>query len=276
MAHFTTSDGLNLYFEDTGEGQPLLCLAGLTRNARDFDFVAPHLARFRMIAMDYRGRGQSDFDPKHANYNVLREGQDAVELMAHLGLDKVTILGTSRGGLIAMTLAAMHRDKIAGIILNDIGPEVSADGIARIMAYVGKAPVVTTLDDAATALEAMMGADFPGIAREVWVQFAEAQFVQGENGLTLSYDPALKDALMEQAAAGPLPDLWPMFGMLAGLPLGVIRGGNSDILTAETLTRMHGIHSDMISATIPDRGHAPFLNEPGSIDIITRILQATA
>lgn len=276
MAYFTTSDGLKLYFEDNGTGQPLLCLAGLTRNARDFDFVAPHLTGHRMIVMDYRGRGQSEFDPNHANYNVLREGQDAIELMAHLGLNKVTILGTSRGGLIAMTLAAMQRDKVAGIILNDIGPEVSTDGIARIMAYVGNAPVVTTLDDAATALEAMMGADFPGVPREVWYQFAKAQHVQGENGLALSYDPALKDALIEQAAAGPLPDLWPMFGMLAGLSLGVIRGGNSDILTDETLAKMHETHADMISATIPDRGHAPFLNESGSLDIITRILKVTA
>lgn len=276
MAHFTTSDGLSLYYEDTGSGQPLLCLAGLTRNTRDFDFVAPHLAGIRMITMDYRGRGQSQFDSNHANYNVLREGQDAVELLAHLGLDKVTILGTSRGGLIAMTLAVMQKDKVAGIILNDIGPEVSAAGIARIMDYVGKQPVVKTLDDAATALEAIMGSDFPGVARDVWYQFAKAQYVEGENGLALSYDPTLRDALVEQAAAGPLPDLWPMFGMLASVPLGVVRGGNSDILTAETLAKMHQNHPDMISATVPDRGHAPFLNEPHALDIISRILKATA
>lgn len=275
MAYFTTSDGLNLYFEDTGSGQPLLCLAGLTRNVRDFDFVAPHLSGLRMIALDYRGRGQSDFDPTHANYNVLREAQDVVELLTHLGLDKVTILGTSRGGLIAMTLAVMQRDRVAGLILNDIGPEVSADGIARIMAYVGKAPMVSTLDDAATALETIMGTDFPNVARDVWLQFAKAQYIEDGNGLHLSYDPALRDALIEQAAAGPLPDLWPMFGMLAGLPIGVIRGGNSDILPADTLAKMHAILPDMISATIPDRGHAPFLNEPASIDIITRILKAT-
>lgn len=276
MAHFTTSDGLKLCYEDTGNGQPLLCLAGLTRNARDFDFVKPHLTGLRMIAMDYRGRGQSQFDANHANYNVMREGQDAVELLAHLGLDKVTILGTSRGGLIAMTLAAMQKDKVAGIILNDIGPEVSAAGIARIMDYVGKQPVVKTLDDAASAIESIMGADFPGVPREVWYQFAKAQHVEGENGLNLSYDPALRDALVEQAAAGPLPDLWPLFGMLTSVPLGVVRGENSDILTADTLAKMHENHPDMISAIVPDRGHAPFLNEPQSLDVITSILKATA
>jgi len=276
MAHYATSDGLKLYYEDTGTGQPLLCLAGLTRNVRDFDFAKPHLTGIRMIAMDYRGRGQSEFDANHANYNVLREGQDVVELLAHLGLDKVTILGTSRGGLIAMTLAVMQKDKVAGIILNDIGPEVSAAGIARIMDYVGKQPVVKTLEDAATALEAIMGADFPGVPREIWCQFAKAQYVEGENGLTLCYDPALSYALIEQAAAGPLPDLWPMFGMLASVPMGVVRGGNSDILTADTLARMHENHPDRISETVPDRGHAPFLNEPQSLDIITRILKVTA
>ena len=228
-----------------------------------------------MIAMDYRGRGHSQFDANHANYNVIREGQDAVELLDHLGLDKATILGTSRGGLIAMTLAVMQKDRVAGIILNDIGPEISASGIARIMEYVGKQPVAKTLGDAALALAAVMGPEFPNLLHEVWLQFAKAQFVEGEHGLLLSYDPALRDALVEQAAAGPLPDLWPMFGMLASLPVGVIRGENSDILTADTLARMHKNHPDMISATVPDRGHAPFLDEPQSIDIITRILKAT-
>jgi pimeloyl-ACP methyl ester carboxylesterase len=276
MTHFTTSDGLKLYYEDTGSGQPVLCLAGLTRNVRDFDFVKPHLTGYRMIAMDYRGRGLSEFDPNYANYNVMREGQDAVELLAHLGLDKVTILGTSRGGMIAMGLAAMQKDKVAGIILNDIGPEISAAGVDRIMDYVGKPPMVKTLADAAAALEMILGPDFPGIAKDVWYTLAKAQFVEVENGLAHNYDVALRDALIEQAAAGPAPDLWPMFAMLTSMPMGVIRGSNSDILTAETLTKMHDTNPNMISATIPDRGHVPLLDEPQSVDIINRIMKASA
>lgn len=276
MTHFTTSDGLKLYYEDSGSGQPLLCLAGLTRNVRDFDFVKPHLTRYRMIAMDYRGRGLSDFDPNYANYNVMREGQDAVELLAHLGLDKVTILGTSRGGMIAMGLAAMQKDKVAGIILNDIGPEISPTGLDRIMEYVGKPPMVKTIADAAAALEMVLGPDFPGISKDIWHQFAKAQFIEVDNGLAHNYDMALRDALIDQAAAGPVPDLWPMFAMLAATPMGVIRGSNSDILTAETLTKMHDTVPNMISATIPDRGHVPLLDEPQALDIINQIMKASA
>ncbi|MEX0316518.1 MAG: alpha/beta fold hydrolase [Ruegeria sp.] len=274
MAFFTTSDGKQLYFEDTGRGQPLLCLPGLTRCSRDFSFLAPHVTDLRMIAMDYRGRGRSDYDPDHMNYNILREAQDVIELLDHLALERVTILGTSRGGLIALTLAAGHPQRLAGVILNDVGPVVELAGIARIMEYVGKAPTSKTHDEAAHLLKDAAASQFPGVPLEVWRKQAEIQYDATPDGLKLRYDPALYTALVEQAAAGPPPDLWPLFDALNGIPTGVIRGANSDILGPATLAEMHARHLGLISANVPDRGHMPFLDEPQSLDIIRRVLEA--
>ncbi len=275
MAYFTTSDGKRLYYEDTGSGQPLLCLAGLTRNSRDFSFLAPHVTDLRMISMDYRGRGQSDCDADYMNYNILREGQDAVELLDHLGLDKVTLLGTSRGGLIAMALALSHPDRLAGVILNDVGPVIELGGIAKIMDYVGNRPTSKTYDEAAQALRAMMGSQFPGIPLDIWRQQAEYQYIQTDSGLDLRYDPALRQALIEQATITSAPDLWPLFEALQDIPTAVIRGANSDLLSPETVQDMHVRHPKLISTQVPDRGHVPFLNEPQSLDLIRQILDAT-
>ena len=172
---FTTSDGLNLYYEDEGSGVPVLCLAGLTRNVRDFDWVAPHLSDLRLIRMDYRGRGLSDWDPDWSNYNVMREAQDAVELLDHLGIGKVCVLGTSRGGLLAMVLAAGYRDRLSGAILNDVGPVIETGGLADIMAYVGRQPSAKTFEQAAAGLARFYGPAFPGVPDAVWLQAAKAQ-----------------------------------------------------------------------------------------------------
>ncbi len=275
MAFFTTSDGRRLYFEDTGTGKPLLCLAGLTRNSRDFSFLAPHLDDLRLIAMDYRGRGRSDHDPDFMNYNILREGLDVVELLDHLGLARVTLLGTSRGGLIAMALAASHPERLAGVILNDVGPVIEPAGIAKIMDYVGKPPTARTYDEAARALQQTMQAQFPGVPLSIWKRQAEHQYTETPTGLALRYDPALRDALIQQAAQGPAPDLWPLFEALRGIPTGVIRGAHSDVFGAATLQEMHNRHPGLISTEIADRGHAPFLDEPQSLEIINEILDAS-
>ena len=275
MAGFTTSDGKRLFFEDTGSGTALLCLAGLTRNSRDFSFFAPHAKGVRLIAMDYRGRGRSDFDPDHANYNILREGQDAIELLDHLGLDSAVILGTSRGGLIAMALAASHPKRIAGVILNDVGPEIEPAGIAKIMSYVGAQPTATTYDQAAEALKSAMDPHFPGVPLQVWREQATFQYQESGGRLSLRYDPTLKKALLDQASAGPAPDLWPLFDALHDIPTGVIRGQNSDILGAHTLDQMRKRHSNLIWTEVPDRGHVPFLNEPQSLDVINKVLNFT-
>ena len=277
MAYFTTSDGLNLYYEDQGTGRAVLCLAGLTRNARDFDFVAPHLRDLRLLRMDYRGRGQSDFDPDFTNYTILREALDVIELLDHLRLERVTILGTSRGGLIAMALAAGHPDRLAGVILNDIGPDVTATGLERIMDYVGKRPAAATLDEAARMLQAAHADDFPGVPIERWRAQAEAMFIEEpEGGLALRYDPRLRDALSGQAGVGEAPDLWQLFDALRNTPLAVIRGANSDLLTAETVAQMQARHPSLIATTVPDRGHVPFLDEPEALLAIRTLLEAGA
>ncbi|MES0825877.1 alpha/beta fold hydrolase [Ruegeria sp. SCP11] len=274
MTFFTTSDDRRLYYTDTGSRAPLLCLAGLTRCSRDFSFLAPHVTDLRMITMDYRGRGESDYDPDFMNYNIFRESHDAIELLDHLGLDRVAVLGTSRGGLIAMALAASHPERLSSVILNDVGPVIDPVGIAKIMDYVGKQPVSNTYDEAAQALQYVMSPHFPGVTLERWRQQAEIQFEQTEDGLTLRYDPALRTALLDQAAAGATPDLWMFFEALRDIPTGVIRGENSDVLGKDTLTEMHKRHPGLISAEVPDRGHVPFLDEPQSLDLIRKVLDA--
>lgn len=273
MSYYSTSDDRSLWFEDTGSGQPLLCLAGLTRCSRDFSFLAPHVRDLRMIALDYRGRGRSQYDPDYQNYNVLRESRDVIELLDHLELEKVTVLGTSRGGLIAMALAASHPERLSGVILNDIGPVVEPAGIARIMDYVGKKPAAPTHDAAALELAAGMAAHFPGVSLEVWRKQAEIQFEQTADGLDLRYDPKLHNALLDQAATGAIPDMWLFFEALRNLPVATLRGANSDILTAATLAQMHDRHPGMISAEVADRGHVPFLDEPESLSLIRQLLE---
>lgn len=262
MARFTTSDGLSLHYEDEGRGLPILCLAGLTRNSADFSFVLPHLAGHRVIRMDYRGRGQSDHDADFMSYNILREGQDAVELLDHLNIGRAVILGTSRGGLIAMALAHLHPTRLAGVVLNDIGPVVDPRGLTRIMDYVGREPAQPDLDAAAAALAHVHAAAFPGVPLERWRAQAEFMFFEKPGGgLGLRYDARLRDALVGQAGAGEAPDLWRMFEALRDIPLAAIRGANSDLLTQETLAEMAAHHPGLIAATVPDRGHVPFLDE---------------
>ena len=274
MAFFNTSDGKRVYFDDTGTGVPVLCLAGLTRNTRDFSFLAPHIADLRMIAMDYRGRGRSEYDADHTNYSILRESQDVVELLDHLGLDRVAVLGTSRGGLIAMALAAGHPARLSAVILNDVGPVFEPAGIAKIMDYIGKKPTSKTYEEAALAMQHMMGAQFPSVSPGRWRKLTEFQYEQTGDGLDLRYDPALRTAVLEQASAGALPDLWPVFEALRDIPTGVIRGANSDLLSRETLAEMHKRHPGLVSVEVPDRGHVPFLDEPESLDLIRKVLDA--
>jgi pimeloyl-ACP methyl ester carboxylesterase len=275
MAEFITSDGLKLYYEDEGQGTPILALAGLTRNSRDFDFVAPHLGDTRLIRMDYRGRGHSDHDPDFSHYNIIHEARDAVELLDHLGLDKVVILGTSRGGLIAMVMAQMFRDRLRGVIFNDIGPDVSQEGLERIMKYIGYDPAYSSYDQAAAALKFGLAKDFPDVPLERWRQHAEHLWDLREGRLWLRYDPRLADAFAKQINSGEVPDLWPFFDRLKGLPLALIRGANSDLLDVVTVEKMQARQPGMITATVPNRGHVPFLDEPEALAAIHTLLEQT-
>ncbi|GGA97079.1 alpha/beta fold hydrolase [Allosediminivita pacifica] len=271
MPNFTTSDGIDLYYTDEGEGLPLLCLAGLSRDQRDFDFVAPHLERVRLIRMDYRGRGQSAHaDP--ATYTIPREGQDALELLDHLNIDKAAVLGTSRGGLIAMALAATAKERLSGVALNDVGPVIGAKGLKAIDGYLGRDPVWASLEEAAAKRPKVMeAAGFFNVPASRWREEVERLFVETPEGLDLPYDRRLRDAVLANGAQ-PAPDLWPLFDALAGLPLCTIRGANSDLLEAATFEEMKRRRPDMVATEVPDRGHIPFLDEPESLDALTRWL----
>ena len=271
MAAFLTSDGIRLHYTDTGSGIPILCLAGLTRTGRDFDYVAPHLGDARLIRLDYRGRGASDW-ADHATYTIPVEARDALELMAHLGIEKFAILGTSRGGLIAMVLAAMAHDRLLGIALNDIGPVIAPEGLDVIKSYIGRRPSQTTYRAAAEARPALMKG-FANVPMSRWDEEVRLHFRQESDGLYLTYDPKLRDAVLE-AGAQPAPDLWPLFDAMAGLPLALIHGANSDLLTDETVAEMRRRRPDIIYARVPDRAHIPFLDEPESLAALLQWLKA--
>lgn len=263
MSKFTTADGVSLYYDDAGgAGLPVLCLSGLTRNSSDFDYVAPHLDGLRLIRMDYRGRGQSDWTD-HTTYTIPQEGMDAIALLDHLGIEKAAILGTSRGGLIAMGLAATVKHRLLGVCLNDIGPEIAEAGMDAIKDYLGRRPSFKTYDEA-TALRAKLMVGFYNIPESRWRDEAHKHYVEVPDGLDLNYDAKLRDAVLATPSE-PLPDLWPFFDALEGLPLALLRGANSDLLSRETAQEMERRRPDMLSVEVQDRGHVPFLDEPESL-----------
>ena len=262
MKRFVTSDGLSLAYTDEGEGLPVLCLPGLTRDGADFDELAAALkGRYRLIRLTLRGRGASDRDPDPTNYNVGIEARDVVEFLDHLGLKRVMIVGTSRGGLIAMVLAATAKDRLAGVLLNDVGPELAPEGLANILSYLGIEPKAKSYEEAVEALKKRMGARFPGLTDAKWTSLARRWFDEGPEGLVLNYDARIRDNI-EATAGQAAPDMWPLFDALDGVPLAVVCGMNSDLLTAETVEKMRERRRDLIVGEVPDRGHVPFLDEP--------------
>jgi pimeloyl-ACP methyl ester carboxylesterase len=194
--------------------------------------------------------------------------------MDHLGIDRAAILGTSRGGLIALTLAASQRDRLTGVCFNDIGPEIDPEGMAAIFGYLGVTPDFAGHEAAADALVAANAARFPGVPRARWRRHAERIWSETGRGLALRYDAKLRDAVLEQSATGGAPDLWACFDALEGLPIGLIRGANSDILSVATAAEMRRRRPDMITAEVPRRGHVPFLDEPQAQRAIAAFLAA--
>lgn len=270
LQHFTASDGARLAYRDEGDGLPLLCLAGLTRASTDFDFVAPHLPGLRLIRPDYRGRGGSEWTGA-ASYTVPREAQDALELLDHLGIAQAAILGTSRGGLIAMVLAATARARLRGIAFNDIGPAIERSGLEKIFDYVGRNPAAKTMDDLVAKLPRTMPG-FANVPEGRWRAFAERLYTATDGGLHIRYDPELRTSFLA-AFEGPQVDLWPLFDAAAGLPLALIRGANSDLLSPGTAAEMRRRRPDMVFAEVRDRAHVPFLDEPESLMAINHWLE---
>ncbi|MGB5557033.1 MAG: alpha/beta hydrolase [Paracoccaceae bacterium] len=270
MLKFTSPDGLQLAYSDEGQGMPVLCLSGLTRDGRDFDYLAPHLPDVRLIRMDYRGRGQSDWaDP--ATYTVPVEATDALALLDHLGVERAAVIGSSRGGLNAMMLASTAIERLRGICLNDIGPEIAESGLEIIMNYIGRNPPFRTREAMVAAMpDIMMGFDNVPVSR--WREEVARHTIETPEGLKIPYDPRLRDALTA-GEEEPATDLWPLFDAMKGLPLAVIRGANSNLLNHETVTVMGRRRPDMIVAEVPDRGHIPFLDEPEALEAIRTWLE---
>lgn len=275
MPHFTTPDGTRLAYADEriggAETPVLLCLPGLTRTMGDFGYLKPHLPPVRLIRMDYRGRGDSQWTGA-ASYTVPQEAQDALALLDHLGVARTAVLGTSRGGMIAMVLAAMARDRLTGICLNDIGPVIDRRGLERIFNYVGRNPAPRTHDALAAALPRNMPG-FANVPDSRWLDEARLHYRSTDRGLEITYDPALREAFLS-AFAGPEPDLWPLFDACAGLPLALIRGANSDLLSPATTAEMRRRRPDMLFADVPDRAHIPFLDEAESLAVVRAFLHA--
>lgn len=262
---FTTEDGARLAFQDDGTGLPVLCLAGLTRNMADFDYAAPTLADCRVIRMDYRGRGQSDRTGA-ATYTVPQEGKDALALLDHLGIDRAAVLGTSRGGLIGLLLAAVAHDRMLGLCLNDVGPEIERAGLERIFDYVGRNPSLPTHAALAERLPAAMPG-FSEVPEGRWLADAQKHYDQTPDGLRIKYDPELRQAFLS-AFEGEAPDLWPLWQATAGLPVALIRGANSDLLSRAVADRMAMERPDLRFADVPGRAHVPWLDEAESMAVL--------
>ncbi len=262
---FRAGDGTRLAYRDEGSGPPLLALAGLSRDGRDFDYLARHLENLRLIRLDSRGRGGSDWaDPE--TYTVAQEARDALALLDHLGIPRAAIIGSSRGGLLAMVMAATAPERVAGICFNDVGPVLERDGLMRIGIYLGMRPEVTTLSEAADRMPAAMPG-FHDVPPLRWEEEVVRRYVQTADGLGLTYDPALRRGF-DAAMAAPLAEAWPLFDACAGLPLALIHGQNSDVLTCATADAMQARRPDMIRTDVPDRGHIPFLDEPEALAAI--------
>jgi pimeloyl-ACP methyl ester carboxylesterase len=268
---FAAPDGLELYARDYGGigRPPVLCLCGLTRNSRDFEPLAGFISgECRMVVLDYRGRGRSAYAADPKSYRPDVELADAIRLLDTLGIAKTGVIGTSRGGLIAMLMGSALPERLSGVVLNDIGPVIEREGLLRIRGYLGKKSDFFNWDDAISALKET----HPGfkLSAEEWMLFAHHIF-RDEGGIPhLDYDPRLAETFPSREAIEKEkgPDLWPVFESLKNVPVTVLRGENSDLLSASTVAEIARRHPRLKAVTVKDRGHPPFLDEPESVAAI--------
>lgn len=283
--YFTARDGIRLYgrhypaaHHDGIVRRPVLCLAGLTRNSRDFHVIAtalaqrPHGAR-DVYTLDYRGRGLSENDADWRNYTVPLEMIDVLDYMVVTGIAGASIIGTSRGGLIAMVMAAYQPRSVGPVVLNDIGPIVEQKGLSRISAYVGRIPLPASWPEAGALVADMGKRAFPGISATEWEDVARQWFNEHKGRPAPGYDPELSNAL--SVLDGPIPELWPQFEALKRVPVMVVRGERSDILSAATVEEMRRRHPAFTSYVVKDQGHAPLLRDAESIEAVAQFLDAT-
>lgn len=274
---YAAPDGLQLHARLYGEANsgrwPVVCLPGLTRNARDFHELALYLSKRpegprKIVAFDYRGRGQSAYDPDLSHYNVGVEAGDILAGLAALSIEDAAFIGTSRGGLIIHVLGALRPAVLKAIVLNDIGPVVEAGGLDHIRSYLAPSPKPKTHAEALSAQRGAHGSDFPALADADWERMVSALYRETDDGLVPDFDPKLVDTLAGLDLTQKLPDLWPQFEALTAMPMLTIRGANSKLLSAETLEQMRKRHPCIETITVAGQGHAPFLETgklPGAI-----------
>lgn len=272
-------DGLRLharcYGRPSNPALPVVCLPGLARTADDFEAIAGALATGterarRVIALDYRGRGLSDYDRDPANYSFQTELTDVLAVVTALEAMPAVFLGTSRGGILTMLLAALRPAAIAGVVLNDIGPVIEPKGLMRIKGYVGRMPQPKSIADGAEILRRLFDAQFPKLTSEDWLAAARRAFRQQNGAWVPTYDVRLAKTMEGIDFERPLPALWKEFDALANVPLMVVRGENSDLLSAATVDAMRARRSTMETVEVADQGHAPLLAEA---DVIGRIAE---
>lgn len=267
--YYQSGDGLRLYARDypcrdegNAKPQTVLCMHGLTRNSADFAHLADHLSEhYRVIAVDNRGRGLSEYDANVTHYAPATYVQDMFTLLTDLDIDQVILCGTSMGGLMSFIMAAMHPARIQGMIINDIGPEINPAGLDRIKSYVGKSQPVSNWPEAISQAKEINAIAFPDFSDAEWEDFTRGIYRDEDGVPVLAYDPAISQPMEDEASAAVPPDLWPMFEASAAIPMLVIRGESSDILTPDCVQTMREKHPGLHHKEIPNRGHAPTLNE---------------
>lgn len=277
--YWQSPDGLKLHYRDYagpdgGSKTPVICLHGLTRNARDFATLAEVICKTRrVIVPEMRGRGRSEYAKDTATYNPLTYIGDVQALLAEQNIDRVVSIGTSMGGLMTMLMGAQNADLFEAVVLNDIGPEIDPEGLARIGGYVGQGGSYPTWMHAARGLQSVHQAAFPDYGIDQWLEMAKRTLIVGQNGrLTYDYDVGIAEPFKQPGNAAP-PDLWPAFDALKNVPMALIRGELSDLLTTEIGGKMVERHSDCKLATVPRIGHAPMLDEAESVAAITALLE---
>ncbi len=282
---YFSADGLVLAGRDYAparptDRRPVLCLPGLTRNARDFE---PAIARLvagegasparRCITLDFRGRGASQYDPDPGRYTPVQELEDTRAALAGLGIAEVTSFGTSRGGIVTMIAAFVAPGLVRAAVLNDIGPKIELAGLMRIKGYVGRAlPEGIDWPTMVAVLAQANRDEFPALDRAAWERYARRLFRDVAGKPAMDYDPALARTLDAVTPETPMPDLWPFFDALADVPTLCVRGALSDLLTAETVDEMAARHRAFSSLTVPDQGHAPLFDDDASLDGLVAFL----
>jgi pimeloyl-ACP methyl ester carboxylesterase len=277
--YYASKDGLQLYYRDyvgpTDAPFTVLCLPGLTRNSRDFEDVAAHLSqKYRVLCADFRGRGKSEYAKDPMTYMPPKYAEDMGELLKHAGVSEAVFIGTSLGGLVSMIAGNIMRHCVKAIVMNDVGPDIDPKGIDRIKGYLGKPVSFPTWEEAATTMQGLNQAIYPDWVFSDWMTMARRAWAQQPDGsIRPDYDPNIAVPFNTQGPTA-LVDLWPMFRGLNGIPLLVVRGGTSDILSAESVRKMKAAVPALQSVEVPGIGHAPFLMEPIARDTIANFLQA--